>query len=299
MLKRLDLDQTPGFMDFRSVTRYSNGVGCCYVYNVVMKNSKAGKPFVTLHLKDVNGSTAPGYIFDLASPLLAGKDARDVANRIVKVKWQENYLSGIGLTFILDDVSVVTDATPEQIAMFRGSIDNLSEKYDFLCDYLKQGLGCNINVPVLVRTYSSPDYYQGRVGGLLEHYCRMARILTETASFSEEERRQLVAAFVLYILVHSNYIRASESGMVNISLATVLTEKVSPVASALKATAGALEMVHMFFGYVPKDIYVKTIKAVADIVKRVDDEFSRYRTIPVEQEGDAGYGTIRRYIVEE
>lgn len=299
MLKRLDLDQESGFMDFRSVSRYGTGVGVCYVYNVVLKSTKAGKPFVTLFLRDINGATVPGYIFDLASPLLAGKEAREVLNHLVQVKWQENYLDGIGLTFILDKVEVVKDTTPDQIALFRGEIQDSDTKYRCLSEFLREELGCNISIPVLAKTHSSPDYYQGRVGGLLEHYCRVSKILLSVASDSKEERRQLIAAFVLYILVHSNYTRAAESGMVNISLASVLTEKVAPIATALKATSGALEMVHLFFGYTPKDIYVKTVQAAADLAKRVDAEFSVYKTVPVEQEGDAGYGKIRRYILEE
>ncbi len=71
--------------------------------------------------------------------------------------------------------------------------------------------------------------------------------------------------------------------------------QVSGLASQLSVGSAAMELVHMFFGYTPKDIFVKTIANIGDFVQRIDKEFVLYSTIPVHQEGDAGYGAIRRY----
>lgn len=299
MLERVETKTSGRFMNFNAITRYSNGTGLCYVYNTVMRATKAGKPFITLYLRDVKGNSIPGYVFDLKSPLVAGGEAAKVMDKIVQVDWQENYLRGIGLTLILDSVSIVESATADDYAMFRGVIEGLGGKLEELKQYFYKQLNMTVALPVVIETVSSADYSSGMQGGLLEHYWKMASMLSGLHGLTDKERYKLSCSFLLYILVHSNYIRAQEQGMDNIELVTSLTEKVSNLSRKLEVGAGALELVHMFFGYEPKDIYVRTVANISDTVQRIEKEFALYHTIPLEQEGNAGYGKIRRYQLEE
>lgn len=299
MLERVDYKETGNFMNFNSITRYSCGTGICYVYNAVMKTTKAGKPFVTLYLRDTQGNGIPGYVFDLRSPLMAGGEVTKITSKIVKVDWQENYLQGVGLTLILDKVYLLETATADDYAKFRGVVDNIDGKMEELKQYFVDEIQLNVSLPIFVRTVASTEYCSGMQGGLLEHYWKMSKMLANVHGVSDKEKYRISCTFLLYVFVHSNYIRAHEQGADNIELVTSLTEKVTALSHKLNMSAGALELIHMFFGYSPKDIYVKTVSAVSDTVKRIDKEFSLYHTIPLDQEGNAGYGAIRRYQLEE
>jgi len=287
------------YMHFADISRYAEGVGRCFCYSAQIKRTKAGKPFVTLHLRDVDGATLPGYIFDLASPLLAGKESLAVVGQIVEITWNENYLEKLGMTVTIDKVFVVTDVSPSDRALFCGAVDNLEDKRNALQQFFVRELNCNVTFPPQVATYSSPDYVQGRVGGLYEHYYRMYKILDSCGVRDGEMRSDLVATFVIYIYVHSAYTRANDSGEADINLVNTMMSQVSGLAAKLNVGDSAMELVHMFFGYEPKGIHVRTVSAVADLVQRLDKEFALYKTIPLMQEGNAGYGAIKRYKVEK
>lgn len=298
MLEKVPEKNNVGFMNFSSVSRYDTGTGMCYVYNVLLKQTKQGKPFITLYLRDIMGNSVPGYIFDLASPLFAGKEAVQVQNKIVQIDWQENYLKGVGLTFILDKVCIVSNASDADYAKFQGTVENLQQKKTEIIDYVSKNLRVAITLPMSIETYSSPDYAQGRQGGLLEHYWKMSKMLNGL-SFSVEEQRRLAGTFAIFVLAHSSYIAAKDNDSDEISLTVALTKRITSLSEGLKLGPAALEVVHMFFGYHPKDIYVRTVSSISDTVLRVDKEFSLYHTIPLSQEGDAGYGKIRRYQIED
>lgn len=298
MLERVTENTTGKFMDFNSIKRFDSGSGLCYVYNVVLKATKAGKPFITLYLRDAAGNTIPGYVFDLASPLLAGGEAKEVTGKIVNIDWQENYLSGVGLTLILDKVQIITDASTADYALFQGAIQDLQKKKQDVVSYLSKQVGVNMTLPVSVDTYASPEFAGGRQGGLLEHFWKMSLMLNDLQGLSTEERRRVTGIFALYILAYSNYLAACDRGDDSIVLASALTKRVSSLAETLRLGPAALEVVHMFFGYQPKDIYVRTVSTVSDSIHKIEKEFTLYHTIPLEQEGDAGYGKIRRYVVE-
>lgn len=297
MLQRVDTQTSKlHYMDFSAIQRYSNGTGLCFVYNVALKSTKAGKPFITLYLRDTQGRTIPGYIFDLKNPLLSGADATKVIGSIVQITWQENYLNKVGLTVIIDKCEVATDVGPEEYARFTGAVADLQEKITAIQDMFVKVLGVRAYLPKVVEVQAIPEYAGGRVGGLADFYYRIGKQLAAQAyNYSEEDYKQLIATFLLYILAHSNYITARNDASDDIRLVTSLTDKVSKMSSTLGLSEGALELIHMFFGYTPKDIYVRTVVAVADMVKRVEDEFALYKTIPLTQEGNAGYGVIKRY----
>lgn len=123
-------------------------------------------------------------------------------------------------------------------------------------------------------------------------------MLKAVTHLSGEEKRRLIATFLVYTFVHSNYVRLAEAGQADIAAVATLTESVNKLNAKLALGPGILEVVHMFFGYAPKDIYVKTISSFSDHVNALDKEFALYKTIPLTQEGDAGYGKIRRYSIE-
>lgn len=286
------------YIRFARIARYDSGTGRCLCYNAQIKRTRAGKPFVTLHLRDVEGATIPGYIFDLASPLLAGKESLEVVGQIVEVTWEENYLDKIGLTITIDKVVVPNDVTAEDRALFCGTIDDLAGKQEALRQFFLKELRCNVSFPPQVATYASPDYVQGRVGGLYEHYYRMSRMLDSCGVTEKEMRSDLVATFAIYIYVHSAYTRAHDSGDDDINLVTTMMSQVNGLATKLGVGDAAMELVHMFFGYEPKDVYVRTISEIAQLVQRIDKEFALYNTIPLRQEGNAGYGAIKRFKIE-
>lgn len=298
MLEKIQPEMQTSYMRFASIKRFATGKGRCFVYNVVLKRTKAGKPFVTMFLRDVEGVSIPGYVFDLKSPLLAGEEAKKAIGHIVEITWTENYLDRVGLTLILEDVAIVHSVPIAEQELFCGSVEKLEEKLNFLKSLVVKELGYTVTFPVTLRTYSSPDYVQGRVGGLLEYYYRIASILDLQHFVSKVERRQLIATFVVYTFVHFSYTKACDECNDDINLVTSLTEWVKEIDKQLKLGVAALEVVQMFFGYTPKDIYVRTVSEVANLVKRMDSEFAIYHTIPLRQEGNAGYGVIRRYQIE-
>ena len=285
-------------MDFRHIKAMSSGEGIAFVYNAVQKRTKSGKPFVTLHLRDVNGLTAPGYIFDLASPILSGRELKEVTNQFVKVVWDENYLNNIGLTFILRDVQLITNPSIDMRISFVGDIENVVGKEKELTDFISKAVGKLVMLPRALSIHSSPAYYGGKCGGLLEHYWRMHNILKSYTYLKPEEYRVLIGTFASYIFTHSAYQQADESQQADVSTMLRLTEKLSTIMQGLKLPQGTEEVISMFFGMEPMNIYVRTIRATAELVQRIEDEFSLYRTIPLTQKGDAGYGEIKRYEAE-
>lgn len=302
MLKPVE-EQTNGhYMNFGSIGPDSHGQGMCYVYNAIAKKTRAGKPFVTLFLRDICGNVIPGYIFDLKSPLQAGEEMVKVINSIVLIDWQENYLKQVGLTLIVDKLAVVNNPTAEDMAKFCGSIQDTSQKRAYIEDTISKRLSFKVMLPQVIESYSSLEYSQGRIGGLCQHYWQMCQVIEtfgNAGTQTDEECRRLFSTFALYILAHSTYVRAHEGGDDGIDLIVNLTNKLTNLSSRLNLGAGSMEIVNMFFGYVPRDIYVRTIVSISEMVLKTTKEFAVYRTIPLQQEGTAGYGTIRRYALEE
>ena len=297
-MERIIPNLDPSFVVFSNIVKDTRGKGICFVYNARMKTSRMGKPFATLYLRDAQGVCVPGYVFDLASPLVAGGELANAINKIVEIEWQENYLPGVGLTLILDKVSIVHDAPTSVVSKFNGAVEDVDKKVSAITSYLSEVLDRPVNLSWRIPTMVAEEYCQGRVGGLAEHYYRMTNVLRGMTHFTEQETYNLVATFLLYISAHSVCVRAKAEGTDNIALASKLVANSSKLAEQLGVGTGALEVVHMFFGYEPKDIYVRTIVAVSEMVHRFDKEFNLYHTIPLEQEGDAGYGKIRRYKIE-
>ncbi len=274
----------------------------CYAYvrGGRHKFTKAGKPFITLYLQDLNGVVIPGYVFDVQDFKAAGLELTKVVHSIVRVEALENYLPRYGMSVIVEDISIVVKPSTEMTATFLGTVGETSVLLNQLMSRIAERVGVKVNLPYEICTSSYMDFYQGRVGGQCKHYLNMLSTLDVWAGdMTKEEARQLYVMFVLYVFVHNNYMSAVEEGNDDIALVNTLTTSVSRYMQALKAGAGAIEVIHLFFGYEPKDLFVRMVHQASKMNLRAMQELSTYRALPLSREGDAGYGTIKRYASED
>lgn len=273
----------------------------CYAYvrGGQHKFTRAGKPFITLYLQDTENVVIPAYIFDIDNFKGAGLELTKVIHSFVKVRVTENYHPRFGMSVIVDQISIVTAPTAEMSVAFLGSVNNVQSVYNQLRDEIAARTGCKITLPYAICTTSYMDFYQGRVGGQCLHYLNMLHLLDVwKTDMNDEEAYQLYVTFVLYVFVHNNYLAAAEKGGDDITLVNTLTASVSNYMKTLKAGAGALEVIHLFFGYTPKDIFVRMVHQASEMMLRTMNELSMFRALPITREGDAGYGTIKRYASE-
>lgn len=271
----------------------------CYAYirNGQHKYTKADKPFITLYLQDINGVVIPGYIFDIANFKASGLELTKVLHTVVKLECSENYLHRYGMTVIINKVYELPKASPALITKFVGSVDEIYKIFENLKVELSQKMNKNVTLPFAICEGSYIDYYQGKTGGLCLHYYNTLHILDVWAStMTDQEKYQLYATFILFIIVHSRYLASQEEGKDDILLVQTLTNMISKYMKMLKVEPGVSEVIHMFFGYKPKDIYVRMVNAASESNMRAIKELSVYRALPISREGDAGYGTIKRYV---
>ena len=270
----------------------------CYAYvrGGRHKFTKADKPFITLYLQDKDGVVIPGYVFDVQNFKNAGLELTKVIHSIVKVTVAENYLPKLGMSVIINKCAIVTSPPPAMWTTFVGQVGNIDTVFQGIKTKLAEHLGLRINFPYTMCKSSYLDYYQGKVGGQCLHYSNMLKTLEVwSEGMTEAEARQLYVTFVLYVFVHNSYIAAVEAGEDDIQLIGALPESVSKHMEALEAGAGASEVIHLFFGYEPKDVFVRMVHEASKANMRVMEELSVYRSLPISREGDAGYGTIKRY----
>lgn len=263
------------------------------------KFTKTGKPFITLYLQDTEGVVIPGYVFDLDNFKAAGLELTKVIHSVVKLRATENYLPRYGMSVIVERISIVTQPDTKLMTTFVGTVGDMQANYNDLIEGIKRHLGVKVNFPYTICTSSYMDYYQGRVGGQCLHYLQMLRTLEVwSVDMSKEEVRQLFVSFALYVFVHNNYVAAVERGDDDIGLVNTLTASVSKYMEVLNAGTGASEVIHLFFGYTPKDLFVRMVHQASEVNLRAVKELNAYRALPISREGDAGYGTIKRYAAE-
>lgn len=260
------------------------------------KFTRSGKPFITLYLQDVNGVVIPGYIFDLADTKSLGLDLKKISNSIVKVKLTENYSKKYGMSVLIDKVEMVVKPDQNVVQTFVGSVGDPAALYNELVNAIQKRIGVKVNLPYDICTSSYMEHYMGKVGGQCKHYINMLRLLDVWASdMTEQEAHELFVTFVLYVFVHNNYMSAAVDGNDDITLVNTLTASVSKYMEALHAGSGAIEVIHIFFGYEPKDLFVRTVHQASLYNLRMNEEYSAYKALPVGLEGDAGYGKIKKY----
>lgn len=281
---------------FRDIEPDSMGEGIAYVRNGIHKFTKTDKPFITLFLQDVEGAVIPAYIFDVDNFRAAGLELTKVIHGLVKVRYKENYLPKYGLTLILDKVEFISDPPASLLATYIGSAQEAKDKYEKLSKGLSKALGLQVTIPFTICSVFNGEYGQGEIGGLAIHYWDVFQALQiYAAKFSEQEQKQLWSTFALFLYAHHNFLRADDAGEADISLVTQLTAMIQQYMHKLPVGDGAVEIVHVLFGYEPKDIFVRLIMQVSRNIVQATKEISLYKTLPDSREGNAGYGTIRRY----
>lgn len=271
-----------------------------YVQGGQHKFTRADKPFITLYLKDDEGVVIPGYIFEVANFKSAGLELTKVIHSFVLATVTENYHPRFGMSVLVNKLSMIMDPTPLLAKAFLGEVRDQQQCYQKLMECITGALGIRISVPYTICTTSYMDFYQGRVGGQCQHYQDMFDVLKVWSdSMNEEEKHQLFATFVLYVFVHNNYLSAREQGNDDVRLINTLASAIEKHMVALKAGDGVSEVIHLFFGYEPKDLFVRMVHQASLVCQRAMNELATYRSLPISREGDAGYGTIKRYDKKE
>lgn len=292
-----DREVTP--LIFRNIVKDQVGTGLCFVRDGNTKVSRASKPFITLYLQDITGAVVPGYVFNLDNFKYAGQELSQVIRQLVIVDYEENYLPRYGMSVRLTNVKLLSNAPADLLGKFVGNVENVQNLHSSLMAGLSAKYGIKVRMPLTIETVSHLDYSQGKLGGLVYHYYRMLLALSAYEDmFNEQDRKTLYGVFLLYIHAHSNYIQAEAKGNVDITFATQLTSSIAGYMSKLKLPQGAAEVSTVFFGYEPKDIFVRTVCQVSDSIRRVQQEVAVWDALPLTREGSAGYGTIRRYAEE-
>lgn len=280
---------------FREIQPNSVSSGICYVRDGEHRFTKADKPFIKLYLQDTTGFIIPGYIFDV-DRYSSGIDLTNVIRSVVKINYKENFLANYGLTVIIDKIDVVVNPDSGLLDIYVGTIQEAKSKYDLLLEGISNKLGLKVAIPYDICSTSYIDYSQGKIGGLSIHYWDMFRMLEVYADkFDDNECAQLWGTFLLYIFTHSNFLKAQSKGKNDITLVSALTSHLQKYSSQLEVSEGIIELVHIFFGYEPKDLFVRLVKNVSEQIVRANKEFNLYETLPITREGNAGYGPVRKY----
>ncbi len=286
----------PSVFNVSNIPRDAQFTTIAYVRGGQHKFTRADKPFITLYLQDEHGVVIPGYIFDLRDFMGSGLELTKVIHSFVQVTAMENYLPKFGMSVIIDKLSLITNPSSDIATRLLGTVGDTTAVYNTLMKGIEKKLGIKITLPYNICTASYMDYYQGRVGGLCRHYLNMFDTLSVwSGEMSNEESRLLFSTYVLYVFAHNNYMAAREDGNDDIRLVNTLTASISKYMEALKVGDGAIEVIHLFFGYEPKDLFVRMVHQASLANTRAMNELATFRSLPISREGDAGYGTIKRY----
>ena len=286
----------PGVFYFRNIQPNSSGVGLCYVRDGQHKISRTERPFIVLYLQDPDGAVIPGYIFDVSDFKQSGLDLTQVIHNIVEVHYEENYIPKYGLSVRLTRVGLVTNPTAVLLSTFVGSTKSADEDMRAIVLGIQSKIGVMFSFPYTLVTTRHIDYEGGQYGGLAKHYLRVLKQLEALEdAFTEPQRRELYITFALYIFSHINYLAASQKDEADITLLSQLMSMTETYAKKLKMGAQVHEVVATFFGCEPKSIYVRLVCQLSESVMRSCKEINLWKTLPLSREGNAGYGTIKRY----
>ena len=289
-------DASTVYIHFNDIQPGTHSGGVCFVQSGKHRYTKYGKPYISLVLQDVDGNVIPGYIFDLADFNAAGVDLTATERRVVLIQYMENFLSKYGMTVIVDKLAVIEDATPEQYGLFVGSCENANKVLDELMQRMSDKLGIKVTIPYTSCTLSHEDYAHGAVGGLVFFYRDLLNLIeVYQGQLTDSEMKSLYGTFLVYLFVHSNVIENSLRGTDNIQMVARLFNSMPNYIKALGLTSGVMEVVTLFQGVTPKDLFVRIIKDLSDNLVRLNKMISVYRTLPDTREGDA-YGTIKKYV---
>lgn len=293
MLKKVNEDNQ---LHFNNIQTDEIGEGICYVTGGTIKVSKLNRPFLTLFLQDIDGIIIPGYMFDLTDFKMAGLDLTKVTHNLVKVHYRENFLIKYGLTVLLEKVELIVNPNFDLLKKYIGNIENVHADFNCLLAEIGKKIHMNLTLPITICNNYDVEYDKGRIGGIVNHYRKLfLALLAFDRDFSEEERRQLYGTFLLYIFVHDAYITQNKENKADISFVMELYKRIQVYMDKLKLSQGAVEVVTLFFGYKPKDIFVRLIASLSEEIKIRSNEIDLWKSLPYTREGDIGYGTIKRY----
>lgn len=300
MLEKVGNDRQNNLLCWKEIKPNESGTGICFLRTCTHKITRAGKPYIACYLQDSEGAIIPGYVWDASNLKEYGIEMSTASNSVVQISYDENYHPQYGMSITLTKIGVVQQPPLSLLSKYVGSVGDSQKLLQHLSDTLSERVGCRVTLPFAVAQTYHMDFSGGKVGGVVCHYCDMLSILEVYSSmFSAEESKRLWSTFLLYIYAHINYLQAEAEEAVDVNLVVQLTSSVQKFASRLQVTAGTMEVIHIFFGYEPKDIFVRLVKQVSENLVRVNREVNVYKTLPLTREGSAGYGTIKNYPFKE
>lgn len=293
MLKKVNEDNQ---LHFNNIQTDEIGEGICYVTGGAIKVSKLNRPFLTLFLQDIDGIIISGYMFDLTDFKMAGLDLTKVTHNLVKVHYRENFLVRYGLTIILDKVELIVNPDYKLLKKYVGSIEEVQADFNSLLTSIGEKIHVNVTLPYTICNNYDMEYDKGRIGGIVNHYRKLFIALSSLdRDFSNEEKKQLYGTFLLYIFVHDAYITQNKDNKADISLIMELYKRIQIYMDKLKLGQGAMEVVNIFFGYKPKDIFVRLIARLSEQIKISTNEIELWKSLPYTMEGDIGNGIVKKY----
>lgn len=293
MLKKVNEDNQ---LHFNNIQTDEIGEGICYVTGGTIKVSKLNRPFLTLFLQDIDGIIIPGYMFDLTDFKMAGLDLTKVTHNLIKVHYRENFLVRYGLTIILDKVELIVNPNYSLLEKYVGSTLEITERFQDMLADISSILNIRVTLPRSITNTHDVEYDKGKLGGTVNHYCKVFKALSAfNDNFNEEDRKQLYGTFVLYIFVHDTYLNKRKENKADINLVTELSKVVSTYMEKLNLKQGAMEVINIFFGYQPKDIFVRLIYNLSQQIKLATNEIELWNSLPYTMEGDIGNGIVKKY----
>ena len=298
-LNQLESSSSEGdvsYIQFNSIGRYASGTGLMFVHDGLVKRSRASdKPFVRLKVSDCNGDTCTAFAFNVGDAVECGEQLNRIKGHIIQAYWEENFLDTMGLTLRISKIFRVEE-TPQMLSLFVGSMHGVMDALSEFKQSLSSKVGMSVAMPAGLADTSYPDICDGKVGGLVYFYQSVFESLVALDPLLRpEERATLYKTFTLYIFAHSAYMQAKDGGTDNILFLSALNNRVATLSSKLELSKSAAEIATSFFGYSPKDVFIRTILRCADSVYTAHKEFSIWRTLPAMQPVHTKDGELMRY----
>lgn len=285
------------YLDISKIESGTIGKAIAYALDTQGSISKTERPFYKIFLKDCKGNGVYGYIFDVENYIQQGIVLSQVKGKFVYIEYTENYLSNFGLTLSLHRLSLITNPQLLDQVNFIGKIPDYENLFKSLKLDLENILEKQIDLSYLMTCKSYPNFCDGRIGGLILHYFLVLKQLTSyKLLLSEVEFYNLISCFTIFIQVHVYTL--NNSGNLDIDNIIALTKTVSNLLQVLNCSCRAEEIIHYFFGYSPKDFFVRLVISQFQAVSKTTTEFNAYSKLPINQEVNISSGVLKRYSQE-
>ena len=291
MIKRLDNDI---YLNISKLKIGNFGSAVAYVYDGKSKTAKNDSPYFLLYLKDINGVTIPGFVFNIIDHIKDGRTLTNIKGKFITFEYYCDSWGSNGISLQLTALNLVQSPDTSLISTFIGSLPDVDKYLKDLTNTLSKEYGNPIQLPEISLKMSYIDFCDGRVGGLVYQYIIMLyQLQTYKLIYSDSEYKDLIETFIVFISCHLDYL---ENGCeADIALLSRMTTKIKILTERLSATSTREEIVQYFNGYKPRDIAVRTVLHHFESVQKTIKEVYLNRTLPLTVTGDAGYGVIKRY----